>query len=160
MAYLHFADQEEPRAVLLDMLSLGKWHDFSLCIALSYVCSGELCDMSLVCQETGKSWRVHGIVMLAMTEDLLRHKTEQQEAPLTLPWSENTIEALIKTAYEGAEKVQLDVGQEDVLKDLVSAASSLNVTALKERIVLMMQKYCSKFTMIYLYKFSKVKGYF
>ena len=116
--------------------------------------------MSLVCQETGKSWRVHGIVMLAMTEDLLRHKTEQQEAPLTLPWSENTIEALIKTAYEGAEKVQLDVGQEDVLKDLVSAASSLNVTALKERIVLMMQKYCSKFTMIYLYKFSKVKGYF
>ena len=37
MAYLHFADQEEPRAVLLDMLSLGKCHDFSLCIDLSYV---------------------------------------------------------------------------------------------------------------------------
>ena len=89
--------------------------------------------MSLVCQETGKSWRVHGIVMLAMTEDMLRHKTEQQEAPLTLPWSENTIEALIKTAYEGAEKVQLDVGQEDVLKDLVSAAGSLNVNALKDK---------------------------
>ena len=119
--------------------------------------------MSLVCQETGKSWRVHGIVMLAMTEDLLRHKdkkTEEQLATLTLPWSENTIEALIKTAYEGAEKVQLDVGQEDVLKDLVSAASSLNVLALKERIGVMMRKYCSKFTMIYLYKFSKVKGFF
>ena len=118
--------------------------------------------MSLVCQETGKSWRVHGIVMLAMTEDLLRHRdknTEEQEATLTLPWSENTIEALIKTAYEGAEKVQLDVGQEDVLKDLVSAASSLNVLALKERIGVMMRKYCSKFTMIYLYKFSKVKGF-
>ena len=69
MAYLPMLAEEESRAALLDMLSKG-WYILSLLLSASSLimfCSGELCDLTVVCQETHRSYRVHAMVMLSMS---------------------------------------------------------------------------------------------
>ena len=86
----------------------------------------------------------------------LNEKVEVKK--MVLPYTEQTIDALIKTAYEGAEKVDVDVSQEEHLKDLISASSLHKIIDLTQHVAGMMLAACTKSSMLSLFKFSKVRS--
>ena len=122
-------------------------------------CSGELCDLTVVCQETHRSYRVHALVMLSMSGlfmEFMDHQDNQDDWPgptddvrrLRLPLKEKTIEALIKTAYEGAESVSFDVEDHEGLKDLIGASISFQISLLKKQVASLMVSACSPTNMV------------
>ena len=120
--------------------------------------------MTVVCQETHRSFRVHALVLMSMSENLMnfmdsRNSSEAahpQAGTLLLPYTERTTKALIKTAYEGAETVELDVDQEDNIKDIIRASIKLKIPALQRRVASLMRASCSKFNMLELLKTSRM----
>ena len=172
MAYLAFASEKEPRAVLLEMLSKG-W--YSLSLLLIYIlphhlsCSGELCDLTVICRQTHRSFRVHAMVLQAMSSSLMKSmgrqdNQDQGEGPddevrrLLLPHREKTIEALIKTAYEGAEMVTFSVEDEEGLTDLIRAAQQYNILDLTKQVAALMLAACSLNNMMDLHRLAKLRA--
>jgi len=133
MAYLF---TEEPRRVLMEMFR-----------------QGELCDLTVVSQdqETHRSFRVHALVLISMSEDLmefLNSSDSTETRRLLLPYSAKTTEALITTAYEGAETVQLDVSKEEDRVDIIRAAIHLKIPELQRRVASLMREACSTSSML------------
>lgn len=123
----------------------------------------------MVCQETHRSYRVHAMVLLAMSNMLMvsmdhqDNQEDQEMAPaddevrrLRLPYKEKTIEALIKTAYEGAEMVTFDVKDEEGLIDLIRAASHYHIPDLKQHVATLMLAGCTPDTMVDLHRTAKL----
>ena len=131
------------------------------------LCSGELCDLTVVCQETHRGYRVHAMVILSMSDlfmELMDHQDNQDDwlgptddvRRLRLPVKEKTIEALIKTAYEGAEMVSFNVEDREGLKDLIGASISYQIPLLKKHIASLMVSACSPVTMVDLYRMADI----
>ena len=75
---------------------------------------------------------------------------------MVLPYTEETVEALITTAYEGADKVQVDISKRGLLEELLSTASIHGISELTTHIASKMFLACTNSSMISLHMISKV----
>ena len=107
------------------------------------------------------------MVLLAMSKLLMKsmdHQDNQEDQEmaaedevrrLRLPYKEKTIEALIKTAYEGAEMVTFNVEDKEGLIDLIRAAGQYHIQDLKKHVASMMLTGCSTISMMDLHRTAK-----
>ena len=75
---------------------------------------------------------------------------------MVLPYTEETVEALITTAYEGADKVQVDISKRELMEELLSTASNHGISELTTHIASKMFLACTNSSMISLHRISKV----
>ena len=109
--------------------------------------------MTVVCQETHRSYGVHALIMNSMSKDIIGDPLTRS---IILPYSERTIEFLIKTAYEGAETLEVDVSKEDSLRDIIQAAIDLQIPELKAQVASQMLTGCSVSSMLDLLRTSRM----
>ena len=112
----------------------------------------------MVCQQTHRSFHVHELVLVSMApglEEFSVPSATDGSGRMVLPYAEETVEALITTAYEGADKVQVEVSRRELL-DLLATSSKLGIAELTKHIASKMSLACSKSSMVYLYSISKV----
>ena len=121
--------------------------------------------MTVVCQETHRSYRVHALILVSMSEDLMEfmestEATGVQHDPkarrIILPYAERTVEVLIKTAYEGAETLEVDVSKEDALRNIIKAAIDLRIPELKAVVASQMLDGCTDSSMLDLLRTSRM----
>ena len=116
--------------------------------------------MIVVCQQTHRSFHVHGLVLASMAPGLEEFCVEVSatdgSSRMVLPYTEETVEALITTAYEGADKVQVDISKRGLLEELLSTASIHGISELTTHIASKMFLACTTSSMISLHRISKV----
>ena len=114
----------------------------------------------MVCQQTHRSFHVHGLVLASMAPGLEEFCVEVSatdgSSRMVLPYTEETVEALITTAYEGADKVQVDISKRGLLEELLSTASIHGISELTTHIASKMFLACTNSSMISLHRISKV----
>ena len=91
-----------------------------------------------------------------LQEDEEMAPAEDEVRRLRLPYREKTIEALIKTAYEGAQMVIFNVEDKEGLIDLIRAAGYYNIPDLKKHVASLMLSACSQGSMMSLYETAKL----